>query len=157
AVMGQPGGCLIGAPDCTASFGAMSFAQDECLGDATDAGLAAIPALNACGISHVDLNVYNCGSTIRVYLNVLVGWNQDGDWNDRLPCGASCAREWAVKNAPYFLINGCQPIASPNFRVGPNPGPTWMRITLSYDPVNDDFPWAGSATMAGGYLHGGET
>ena len=32
-----------------------------------------------------------------------------------------------------------------------------MRMTLSVEPVNDDFPWAGSATMAAGYVRGGET
>jgi hypothetical protein len=160
ALMGIAGsGCLVGAPDCTESMGGtQTYAQDECFGDGSDAGLVALPNLVACGTSHVDLAAYSCGATLKVYLNVLIDWNQDGDWNDNIACNAAaCAPEWAVKNAPYMISGGCNPIASPNFRVGPNPGQTWMRLTLSYEPVNDDFPWAGSTTMSSGYLHGGET
>jgi hypothetical protein len=158
-LIAQPGtGCLIGTPDCTDGFAGMLFGQDECFGDQSDAGLTSLPSLFACGTSHVDVTAFSCGVTLKVYLNVLVDWNQDGDWNDKIACGvAACAREWAVKNAPFFINPGCTPITSPNFRVGPNAGPTWMRITLSYEPVNDDFPWAGSTTMPSGYLHGGET
>jgi hypothetical protein len=82
--------------------------------------------------------------------------NRDGDWNDNLQCVGACAYEWAVKNDTLALPVGCATLTSPAFIVGPNEGPAWMRVTLSDEPVNNDFPWAGSATMPGG-LHGGET
>ena len=41
--------------------------------------------------------------------------------------------------------------------MGPNATQGWLRISISDQPVNDDFPWAGSATTPNGKLQGGET
>src|SRR5262249_12929748 len=51
----------------------------------------------------------------------------------------------------------CHNLTSPSFRTGPNTGDGWMRITISDQPVNDDFPWAGSTTMGSQSLTNGET
>src|SRR5262249_39093129 len=101
-------------------------------------------------------------TSVPAYLNVLVDWNQDGDWNDVLNCGPigsaqNCAPEWAVKNVPISLVPGCNNLVTPNFRVGPNPGQGWMRITLSEAPAPADFPWNGTVSYANGYFQRGET
>jgi hypothetical protein len=65
-----------------------------------------------------------------------------------------------VKNAPVTLQPGCNTLLTPSFAGGPNTGPTWMRMTLTSTPVSDDFPWAGSVTLAGrgpSTFAGGET
>ena len=147
------------------AFGGLWFGADEAAGDVNDAGLAAPPSLGTCAQASVPFKAWSCapaGQTVT--LNILVDWNQDGDWNDVVACGSPgsggpCAPEWAVKNASIVLQPGCNSLASPLFRVGPNTGDTWMRITLTAGPVSDDFPWAGSATatVSGGAFAGGET
>jgi hypothetical protein len=95
-----------------------------------------------------------------VYLNVLVDWNGDADWNDNVLCRETdqCAPEWAVKNFLLTLNPGCGGYVSPRFQVGPRAGEAWMRVTVSRDPAPDDFPWNGTkgigATQA---FTGGET
>src|SRR5262249_1463743 len=41
--------------------------------------------------------------------------------------------------------------------MGPNAGPSWLRITISDDPVPPDFPWNGSVSLPGQTLQNGET
>lgn len=147
------------AVDCNdGTFPALTFGQDECLGAPDrDAGLLVQPSFTACSFDSIEIQTYNCDAFefMPAYLNVLIDMNEDGDWNDNFDCAGSCAYEWAVKNAPVFLPPGCATITSPAFLIGPNGGESWMRVTLSIDPLGDDFPWDGSA-MAG-FIRGGET
>jgi hypothetical protein len=149
--------------DCVeAAFGGMLFGQDECYADpVADAGLLAPVTFKACSLSTVTFNANNCdGHTEQVYLNILVDWNEDGDWNDNFQCGGTpsgCAYEWAVKNVVIALPAGCTSMVSPTFLAGPNAGHGWMRLTLTDSPVTDDFPWAGCATLPGGQFNSGET
>ncbi len=145
--------------DCVETMGLLSWGQDECYGS-NDACLASPPVFKACGPGNVNWTIaaYNCSPAAhQAVLNILVDWNQDGDWNDNFSCAAGCAFEWAVKNFTVTLQPGCNAIFVPTFRVGPNPGRGWMRITLSDDQAPDDFPWNGSASMATQSLHNGET
>ncbi len=49
-------------------------------------------------------------------------------------------------------------MTSPTFQTGPTGGEGWMRLTLTIQPVGDDFPWNGSAGATGdGFFVGGET
>jgi hypothetical protein len=136
------------------------FGQDECYGT-DDAGLAAMISFSTCQPASISFRAYNCSQTARVVvLNILVDWNEDGDWNDNFECagpGFGCSHEWAVQNVQIVLPPGCSSITAPSFLAGPNAGRGWMRITLSDSPVPDDFPWNGSAGLAGGILVGGET
>ena len=147
--------------DCVEPAFGMSFGQDECYGDLVDAGLSGpMLAFARCSVSAVPYTAYNCSSNpLPVFLNILVDWNQDEDWNDMIMCTQAnrCAPEWAVKNAPVILGPGCNWLVSPSFQVGPKEGGSWMRITLTFAPVTDDFPWAGSALVPGGVFSGGET
>jgi hypothetical protein len=141
-----------------APFG--TFGQDEAIGDADgDAGVRNPVSFTACSDDSVEFLVMNCDAFEQqvAYLNVLVDMNADGDWNDNFRCGARCAFEWAVKNRPVVLPPGCSTMSTGAFLVGPNAGPGWMRMTLTLQPVGDDFPWNGSAGVAGGAFVCGET
>ncbi len=147
--------------DCVENAFGKSFGQDECYGG-DDACLASAPTFHACGPGNVNwtIQAFSCATAnVSAYLNILVDWNEDGDWNDNFACPSGCAFEWAVKNYLVTLTPGCNTIFVPTFRVGPNPGRGWMRITLSDGqmPVPDDFPWNGSAGIAGQSLRNGET
>ena len=147
------------AVDCAEAAFGMTFGQDECTGD-SDAGISALPVFSPCTSTSFAYSAYNCGTTRQVFLNVLVDWNQDGDWNDNFECAGppvACAFEWAVKNVPVILLPGCNALVTPAFLSGPGGADAWVRITISDDPVNDDYPWAGVATMANPALRNGET
>ena len=151
--------CAAGlAIDCVEPAFAMSFGQDECYGS-SDAGIADAITFGACVQTSVSFRATNCGLERACLLNILVDWNEDGDWNDNLRCGpeVGCAYEWVVKNAPIMLPTGCTTLTSPTFLTGPRAGRGWMRITISDGSAPDDFPWAGSTGMPGGVMLGGET
>jgi hypothetical protein len=159
-----PGGggnaCGGGAVDCTelTPWG-MSFGQDECLGD-LDAGVSGPIEFEVCTTTRLRFRATLCElDSLPAYLNVLVDWNQDGDWNDNLSCGtgAPCAPEWVVRTARITVTRGCSEHESPQFVVGPGAGPGWMRVTLTGDPVHSGFPWAGSNGTVNGIFRSGET
>ena len=137
-----------------------SIGQDECDGPA-DAGLIGGPDFFSCRTSPVFLSTANCGLQPHpAFLNVLADWNYDGDWNDVILCDpqqSTCVYEWAVKNAPVMIPVGCGSITSAPFPSAQYSGTGWMRISLTDVPVDDDFPWAGSANRPGGSYPGGET
>lgn len=143
--------------DCVEAAFGLTFDQDETYFDGSDAGVKP-PSLIACEAGSVTFSTFNCGiQPHQAFLNILIDMNQDGDWNDNMPCNTgACAYEWAVKNVPIPIPPGCFSQVSPSFLVGPQPVHGWMRVTICDEPVNDDFPWAGSVTM-GGQLHNGET
>lgn len=146
--------------DCFETAFGFTFGQDECYGS-TDAALASAVTFTACAPQSLVFPVTSCDpSDVRtVFVNVLVDWNGDGDWNDNFQCPGQpgCAYEWALKNHTVTIGPGCTQVSLPAFLGGPNPGDAWMRITISNDPVNDDFPWAGVATDPAQELRGGET
>ncbi|HEY6194853.1 MAG TPA: GEVED domain-containing protein [Candidatus Eisenbacteria bacterium] len=143
--------------DCTETAFGLTFGQDECYGS-TDAGLASPVTFTTCTSGTISFTTYSCAAAVRrVFLNILVDWSHDGDWNDAMQACNNCVPEWAVKNVAIDLPPGCFTQTSPAFLTGPTAGPAWMRVTISDAPVNDDFPWAGSATMPTGEIVGGET
>ncbi len=145
--------------DCIETAGILNFGQDEGYGS-SDAALAAPITLTACGPGNVGWTIaaFSCAAVSRTaYLNILADWNRDGDWNDNFNCASGCAFEWPVKNFLVTLAPGCNTIFVPTFRVGPNPGDGWMRITLSDEQAPDDFPWNGSVGTPTQSLHNGET
>ncbi|MGH7724795.1 MAG: hypothetical protein ACREOU_05140 [Candidatus Eiseniibacteriota bacterium] len=145
--------CHTGLPtDCVEAAFGLSFDQDECYTDGVDAGVTSTILLAACQINTFTYNVANCGPAPRtVFLNILVDLNEDGDWNDNVRCDGIpfCAYEWAVKNVPITLVEGCNSLVTPGIAVGPSADRGWLRLTISPDAVPDDFPWNG-AVMQGG-------
>jgi hypothetical protein len=157
----SPGGapmsaCADLAVDCVETTPAGDFGQDECFGG-NDAGLTVMPAFAPCSSGRITFRTYNCGATREVYLNVLIDMNRDGDWNDNFECPTGCAYEWAVKNVLIVLPAGCSIHDSPVFLVGPNATYGWMRISISDNVAPNDFPWRGSAGLAGSTMTRGET
>ena len=143
------------------------FDQDECYGDGSDATLNTKIVFGTCASNTFAYDIYLCaplGIVWQTNLNILVDWNQDGDWNDAFLCngpsGPYCVYEWAVKNVPVTIFPGCNALVTPTIAGGPfTKKNVWMRISISSDPVTDDFPWAGSTITTTGvnYLHDGET
>jgi hypothetical protein len=158
--VGPPGGpsACSGAPtDGDVTFALNTYSQDESYADG-DAGLYPNQIVLACAPTQLRYQTANCGNETSAYLNVLIDLNFDGDWNDNVDCSsAGCAYEWAVKNIPVGIAFGCQDHFTPPITGGVLQGTTWMRITLTDSPVDDDFPWAGSANRPDGQYAGGET
>lgn len=162
--VGPPGGpsvCSGGSTDGDVNLPPNAFAQDEDYADG-DAGLYPGQSLIACFGQSLVYQTANCGNETVAYLNVLVDLNFDGDWNDNLDCSgvwgpAGCSHEWAVKNVPVTIGFGCQNHNTPPIVSGPMPGMSWVRLSLTDEPVDDDYPWAGSANRPDGQYPGGET
>jgi hypothetical protein len=158
----SPSLCGEGPVDCVeGSPAGLQFGQDECVG-AGDAGLIFPSSFVACSTQVVAFNVtYDLppGPDYLFYINVLVDWNMDGDWNDTFLCPdrPECVYEWAVKNEFALSAGGCGVVPSRPFLTGPKVGMAWMRVTITPSPVPDDFPWNGSAGLTGGVFRGGET
>jgi hypothetical protein len=143
--------------------GPLSWDQDECImdGDASPDFVlcggsgpflpecVSDPRFRPCAMNSLLFHTSNCGPSRQVYLNICLDMNGDGDWNDNFLCeGGLSAYEWAVKNQAISIP---ETYYSPAFRVGPNEGLAWLRISLTDEPVPDDYPWAG------GIFAGGET
>jgi len=162
--VGPPGGpsvCSGGPTDGDVILPPNSFAQDESYADG-DAGLYPGQPLLACFGQLLVYQTANCGNETTAYLNVLIDLNFDGDWNDNVDCSSvvpatGCAHEWAVKNVPVVIGPGCQDHNTPPIFGGSHEGQSWLRLTLTDEPVTDDFPWAGSANRPDGQYAGGET
>jgi hypothetical protein len=143
--------------DCVEpAFGSMFFDQDECYADGSDAGVVSPPMLNACQMGNLVFNTMSCQPR-QAFLNICVDFNQDGDWLDDVQCDQGCAVEWAVRNVIIPVPAGCLSHTSPAFQVGPDVGPSWLRITITDEPVPPDFPINGSASLPGQSFNGGET
>jgi hypothetical protein len=149
--------CSMIPTDCVEAAFGLTFDQDECYFDGSDAGITTPLTFGTCITTGVPFMTANCGPTRTVFLNIAVDWNADGDWNDNFACATACAFEWAVVNAPIVLPPGCAALVSPPFLTGPFVGPGWLRISLSDAPMPADYPWNGSLGLAGGAAYGGET
>lgn len=146
-------------PDCRETAFGMTFDQDECSGDHSDAGVLTAIHLEPCQPATFRIAITTpVAASPYYYLNVLVDYNGDGDWNDTVMCpgGEKGINEWVLKNVeavPMFNTpgGGYGVFDLPHFPVGPRPGPAWLRISLSFNPVPKDF------AAHGGELFGGET
>ena len=86
----------------------------------------------------VDIFVVNNMPNEAVgYVNVLMDWNQDGQWafNGSTTCAAVPVPEHVLVNqlipAGYIGPLSGVPGGVPNFQIGPNPGYVWTRFTIS--------------------------
>jgi hypothetical protein len=86
------------------------------------------------------------------FFNLLVDWNQDGDWLDVVNCNQTPVPEHAVVNflIPPGFTGPISVLNPPAFTIGSDGGKVWARFTLTESPVN--LPWDGS-----GQFNDGET
>jgi GEVED domain-containing protein len=138
--------------DCTETAFGMTFGQDECIQDSTDMCLRSPVVLNPCEPTTFKMAYFILVSGFYSYLNILVDFNGDGDWGDVVYCEATrdSVPEWAIKN--YEVVHPYPPWAImdvPSFLVGPRAGPTWMRISLSSDPMPDTYPTHQTSILGG--------
>ena len=113
-----PGPCGEGPVDCVieAPTSETRFGQDECLDDG-DAGLRFPKSFVACSTSVVAFDVtYDLppGPDYVYFINVLVDWNMDGDWNDSFQCpgrGTSAGRRrpWRFRPPTRDPLPGRRP------------------------------------------------
>jgi len=85
------------------------------------------------------------------YVNVLIDWNQDGQWSGSSSCpGCATVNEHVLQNFPVQNpYNGpLSALGPPNFTIGPNPGYVWARFTITETPVT--VPWDGSGSFEDG-------
>jgi len=140
----------------------MTFDQDECPGDADAGAFAELYVDARCQPGGaLAFRAFNAAAPASVYLNVLIDMNHDGDWNDNFDC-TGCIYEWAVKNRPVVLPSGCSTVSTPVITAVQAMqtayfDDSWVRVSLTDEPVDDDYPWNGSAARPDGAYHGGET
>ncbi len=85
------------------------------------------------------------------FVNVLIDWNQDGKWEGSSRCNEQdFTFEHVLKNFPIpGASNGHLSVLDPpDFRIGPNPGYVWVRLTITKGPI--PLPWNGSGEFSEG-------
>jgi hypothetical protein len=111
-----------------------------------------------------DIDIWLNGNNPQLagtgFFNLLVDWNQDGDWLDVVKCDQTPVPEHVIVNFPINLVGPgfgyIGPISQypnvpiPNFQIGPKGGYVWARFTLTEIPVQA--PWDGT-----GQFNDGET
>lgn len=98
---------------------------------------------------NVDILVTNPGPGTS-FVNVLMDWNQDGNWAGSSPCPSGSAPEHVLVNFPVPPSYSGQlaALGPPGFRIGPQSGYVWTRFTVSDATVPQG--WNGAATFDGG-------
>lgn len=85
------------------------------------------------------------------YVNVLIDWNQDGEWGGEDSCTPS-----GVSTPERVLRNFHNPDGNgflsfwhpPDFKIGPNPGYVWARFTITEEEL--PWNWNGEGDFANG-------
>jgi len=93
--------------------------------------------------TNIDIEVHNhMPSETMGYVNVLMDWNQDGDWND--------AGEHVLvdHNIPNPFDGSLSALSPPPFIIGPNPGFVWARFSITERPVGSN--WNGTGVFEDG-------
>ena len=84
------------------------------------------------------------------YINLLVDWNQDGQWGGAAACQGGTASEHVLVNfpVPSGFTSWLSELKPPSFIIGPQPDFVWTRFSLTEQPV--DLPWTGEGVFSGG-------
>ncbi len=131
--------------------------------DGGDDGVLIPVVLPGCSPVSFSFTVTVARPGVRLYVNLWIDWNRDGDWDDspKCPSGAT-AYEWAVQNQPLSgLAEGIHTVPSPSFipyhPESAVPLPVWMRVTLSEMPWSTEWLSGGKGAGCGppdGYASG---
>jgi len=160
-------------------FNPNNYDQDECFQDG-DAGLIAPPSYTIQGPvgqeqvvpctgqtgalgqicqtatwgANVDILIHNWMPNhppyVIGYVNVLMDWNQDGQWSGTSPCPTAAVPEHVLVDfviPPQYdgTLSALGPLP---FLIGPNPGHVWTRFSITERPVGPN--WDGSGTFEDG-------
>lgn len=140
------------------------YDQDECFGDG-DAGLivpqpytidatinvvpcpqcsSGTPLGNTCQTAYwgtnIDIHVHNTMPSQTIgYVNLLIDWDQNGQWGGSSTCPTAATPEHVLVNFPVpnpydGPLSAVVPPPS-NFLIGPNQGYVWARFTITEKPV----------------------
>lgn len=163
---------------CCPLFNPNNYDQDECFND-EDAGLikpepytlvgsTVVTACPGCGGSalgtvcqqsqwgkDIDIDVHNTMPNhepyLEAYVNVLVDWNQDGQWGGSSMClGGNTTPEHVLVNfrVPALYIGTLSALGPPDFTIGPNQGYVWARFSITEKEVSEN--WDGSGVFEDG-------
>jgi uncharacterized repeat protein (TIGR01451 family) len=102
----------------------------------------------------VDVAVHNhMPGTASAYVNLLIDWNQDGQWSG----ASSCSGIPSLPAPEHVLVDLPVPnpydgplssLSPPPFRVGPNDGYVWARFSITERPVGPE--WSGEGSFENG-------
>lgn len=111
--------------------------------------LGATCQLAAWGVD-IDIEVHNHMPSQTVgFVNLLIDWNQDGQWGGSSTCHFTPPRtvpehvlvDFQVPNPFDGALSALQP---PQFLIGPNDGFVWARFSITERPVGADWHGEGS-------------
>ncbi len=154
-----------------------AYDQDECFGDgdagllfpgvftitgapgsqtvvpcpASPGGSLGAPCQTALWGRNVDIQVINTMPVVG-YVNVLMDWNQDGQWGAPVPgCPSGAIPEHVLVNFPVPVgFNGpLSNLMPPGFQIGPRGGYLWSRFSITETQVQL-VPWDGSGIFEDG-------
>jgi hypothetical protein len=101
---------------------------------------------------NIDIHVQNCMSSgLNAYFNLLIDWNQDGQWTGASVCqpGVNVPEHCVVNfQVPNGFNGPMSSLIPPSFMIGPNSGYVWSRFTITEVPVT--LPWDGSGIFEDG-------
>ena len=107
------------------------------------------------GSNNLDMMWNNSTLDQNAFVNVLIDWNQDGEWGGTVTCpDGHTTDEHVLKNyrlpsaaaGPGLGVHrGDDP---PDFRIGPNSGYVWARFTIGPNPI--PLPWTGNGDFEDG-------
>jgi len=122
--------------------------------------LGGTPLGNPCGWaqwgSDIDILIHNWmpghPEYIPGYVNVLIDWNQDGQWqnNPGTTCDGTMVPEHVLVNfvIPPQYDGTLSALGPPDFQIGPNDGYVWVRFSITEEPVLHD--WNGEGEFEDG-------
>jgi hypothetical protein len=118
------------------------------------------PLGNPCGWarwgSDIDILIHNWMPNHEPYLpgyvNVLIDWNQDGQWqnNPATMCDGTTIPEHVLVDfvIPPQYDGTLSALGPPSFQIGPNDGYVWARFSITERPVGSN--WTGEGTFEDG-------
>jgi len=106
--------------------------------------------------SDIDILIHNWMPNhepyLRGYVNVLIDWNQDGQWqnNPGTTCDANMVPEHVLVDfvIPAQYDGTLSALMPPSFQIGPNDGYVWTRFSITEDPVGGN--WTGEGDFEDG-------
>jgi hypothetical protein len=145
------------------------YDQDECLdndsgllipspftimgGNVVPCATSTTPLGPPCGVAmwmtNVDIFLTNANID-TVYVNILIDWEQDGDWTGGAQCPTGAVSEHAVQDfvVPPGFMGPLSLLTPPSIQIGPNAGYVWSRFTVTGDTVG--VGWDGSGNFEDG-------